>query len=101
MNVANSISLKSFLVNLADVFDGDIEIEKTARRVRKVSQANFSTKQCPLPAQYYRYCSNPMHILSAAISLKCRLIGALHKLPIVRAKHSIQISCRIGWADNW
>ena len=28
MNVANSISLKSFLLNLADVFDGDIEIEK-------------------------------------------------------------------------
>ena len=51
MNVANSISLKSFLLNLADVFDGDIEIEKTARReLRKVSQANFSTKQCALPA---------------------------------------------------
>ena len=51
MIVANSISLKSFLLNLADVFDGDIEIEKTARReLRKVSQANFSTKQCALPA---------------------------------------------------
>ena len=51
MNVANSISLKSFLLNLADVFDGDIEIEKTARReLRKISQANFSTKQCALPA---------------------------------------------------
>ena len=51
MNVENSISLKSFLLNLADVFDGDIEIEKTARReLRKISQANFSTKQCALPA---------------------------------------------------
>ena len=45
MNVADSISLKSFLLNLADVFDVDIEIEKTARReLRKISQANFSTK---------------------------------------------------------
>ena len=51
MNVGNSINLKSFLLNLADVFDGDIEIEKTARReLQKVSQAKFSTKQCPLPA---------------------------------------------------
>ena len=51
MNVANSVSLKSFLLNLADVFDGDIEIEKTVRReLRKVSRAKFSTKQCPLPA---------------------------------------------------
>ena len=51
MNVANSISLKSFLLNLADVFDGDKEIEKTARReLRKTSQANFSTEQCALPA---------------------------------------------------
>ena len=51
MSVANSVRLKSFLVNLADVFDGDIEIEKTARgELRKVSQAKFSTKQCPLPA---------------------------------------------------
>ena len=51
MSVANSDSLKSFLINLADVFDGDIEIEKTARReLRKISQAKFSTKQCPLPA---------------------------------------------------
>ena len=32
MSVANSVCLKSFLLNLADVFDGDIEIEKTARR---------------------------------------------------------------------
>ena len=30
MTVANSISLKSFLLNLADVFDGDLEIEKIA-----------------------------------------------------------------------
>jgi len=44
MNVTNSISLKSPLLNLADVFDGDMEIEKTARReLRKVSRANFST----------------------------------------------------------
>ena len=51
MNVANSISLKSFLLNLADVFDGDMEIEKTARReLSKASQANFSTEQCALPA---------------------------------------------------
>ena len=51
MSVANSDSLKSFLINLADVFDGDIEIEKTSRReLRKISQAKFSTKQCPLPA---------------------------------------------------
>ena len=52
MIVATSINLRSFLLNLADVFDGDIEIEKTARReLRKVSQANFSRKQCALPAQ--------------------------------------------------
>ena len=51
MSVANSVSLKSFLLNLADVFDGDIEIEKTARReLRKVSRAKFSKKQCRLPA---------------------------------------------------
>jgi hypothetical protein len=51
MNVTNSISLKSFLLNLADVFDGDMEIEKTARReLSKVSRANFSTKQSALPA---------------------------------------------------
>ena len=51
MSVANSVSLKSFLLNLADVFNGDIEIEKTARReLRKVSRAKFSTMQCPLPA---------------------------------------------------
>ena len=51
MNVANSVSLKLFLLNLADVFDGDIEIEKTARReLRKVSRAKFSKKQCRLPA---------------------------------------------------
>ena len=52
MNVTNSISLKSFLLNLADVFDGDMEIEKTARRgeLSKVSRANFSTKQSTLPA---------------------------------------------------
>ena len=51
MNVANSISLKSFLLNLADVFDGDMKIEKTARReLSKTSQANFSTEQCALPA---------------------------------------------------
>ena len=51
MNVANSISLKSFLLNLADVFDGDMEIEKTARReLSNTSQANFSTEQCALPA---------------------------------------------------
>ena len=54
MNVANSISLKSFLLNLADVFDGDIDIEKTARReLRKISQANFSTEQCALPAPIF------------------------------------------------
>ena len=51
MNVANSIRLESFLLNLADVFDGDMEIEKTARReLSKTSQANFSTEQCALPA---------------------------------------------------
>ena len=51
MNVAKSLNLKSFLLNLADVFDGDIEIEKVARRkLRKVSQANFSTERCALPA---------------------------------------------------
>lgn len=51
MNTANSICLKSFLLNLSDVFDGGIEIEKTARReLRKVSRANFSMKQCALPA---------------------------------------------------
>ena len=51
MNATNRLSLKSFLFNLADVFDGDIEIEMIARReLRKVSQANFSTKQCDLPA---------------------------------------------------
>ena len=51
MSSANDISLKSFLLNLADVFDGDIEIEKTARReLNKVSPANFSAKHCALPA---------------------------------------------------
>ena len=51
MNVTNSLSLKSFLFNLADVFDGDIEIEMIAKReLRKVSKANFSMKQCDLPA---------------------------------------------------
>ena len=51
MNVAKQLNLKSFLLNLADVFDGDIGIEKAARReLRKVPQANFSTKQCALPA---------------------------------------------------
>ena len=51
MSFANDISLKSFLLNLADVFDGDIEIEKTARReLNKVSPVNFSAKHCALPA---------------------------------------------------
>ena len=51
MNASNSISLKSFLLNLADVFDGDIEIEKTARReLSEVSRANFGTEQSALPA---------------------------------------------------
>ena len=51
MDIAKSISLKSFLLNLADVFDGDIEIEKTARReLTRVSRAQFGTKQCALPA---------------------------------------------------
>ena len=50
MNVAKRLKLKSFLLHLADVFDGDIEIEKAARQeLRKVSQANFSTKQSALP----------------------------------------------------
>ena len=39
MSSANNISLKSFLLNLADVFDGDREIEKTARlELNKSSQ---------------------------------------------------------------
>ncbi len=51
MNVTNNLSLKSFLFDLADVFDGDIEIEMIAKReLRKVSKANFSMKQCDLPA---------------------------------------------------
>ena len=51
MNVANSVNLKSFLLDLADVFDGAMEIEKTARlELRKVSRANFSVRQCALPA---------------------------------------------------
>ncbi len=51
MNVTESINLKSFLLNLADVFDGDIEIEKVARReLRQVSQARCSTERCALPA---------------------------------------------------
>ena len=51
MNAANSVSLKTFLSKLADVFDGDIEIEKTARReLSEVSRANFGTEQCALPA---------------------------------------------------
>ena len=51
MSFANDISLKSFLLNLADVFDGDLEIEKTARReLNKVSPVNFSAKHCALPA---------------------------------------------------
>jgi hypothetical protein len=55
MIVANSISLKSFLLNLADVFDGDLEIEKTARReLRKVTQANLAQSNAPFLLQYYR-----------------------------------------------
>ena len=51
MNSSNSTCLKSFLLKLADVFDGDIEIEKTVRReLTGVSHAHFSTKQCALPA---------------------------------------------------
>ena len=51
MHVKNSLSLKSFLFNLADVFDGDIEIERIAKReLSKVSKANFSMTQCELPA---------------------------------------------------
>lgn len=51
MNSANSTCLKSFLSNLADVFDGDRVIEKTVRQeLTRVSQAYFSTKQCALPA---------------------------------------------------
>ena len=39
------------MLKLADVFDGDIEIEKTVRReLTGVSHAHFSTKQCALPA---------------------------------------------------
>ena len=50
MNASNSISLKSFLLNLADVFDGDLEIEKIPRgEQRKVSQVNFNTKPRALP----------------------------------------------------
>ena len=60
MNVANSVSLKLFLLNLADVFDGDIEIEKTVRReLCKVSQAKFSTKQYPLPAPILQVLQQP------------------------------------------
>ena len=51
MNAANSSCLKSFLLNLANIFDGDLEIEKTARlELSKVSQANFSTERGKLPA---------------------------------------------------
>ena len=51
MNAANITRLGSFLLDLADVFDGDMEIEKTARReLRKLSHANFTTTQCALPA---------------------------------------------------
>ena len=51
MSSANNISLEPFLSNLAEVFDGDMEIEKTARReLRKVSQANFTTQRCTFPA---------------------------------------------------
>ena len=39
MNAANSISLKSFLLNSADVFDGDIKIEKTAMTDAEISNA--------------------------------------------------------------
>ena len=58
MSSANNISLKPFLSNLAEVFDGDMEIEKTARReLHKVSQATFSTQRWTLPA------AMPYHIL--------------------------------------
>ena len=51
MSSANNISLKPFLSNLAEVFDGDMEIEKTARReLRKLSQANFSAQRYTLTA---------------------------------------------------
>ena len=51
MNAANISCLKSFLLNLANIFDGDLEIEKTARlELSKVSQANFSAERGKLPA---------------------------------------------------
>ena len=51
MSSVNNIGLKPFLSNFAEVFDGDMEIEKTARReLRKVSQTNFSTQRRALPA---------------------------------------------------
>ena len=50
MIAANSMSLKLFLLNLADAFDGDIESEKSARlEITGVSQAHFNTKKCAFP----------------------------------------------------
>ena len=52
MGSENNSSLKLFLSNLAEVFDGDMEIEKTARRqLRKVCQTNFNTQRCTVPAE--------------------------------------------------
>ncbi len=51
MNSSNRICLKTFLLNLSNVFDGDIEIEKTARReLRQVSYSNVVANHCALPA---------------------------------------------------
>lgn len=52
MSSENNISLKLFLSNLAEVFDGDMEIEKTARRrLRKVRQTNFNAQRCTVLAE--------------------------------------------------
>ena len=52
MSSENNISLKLFLSNLAEVFDGDMEIEKTARRrLRKVRQTNSNAQRCTVLAE--------------------------------------------------
>ena len=90
MNVANSIGLKSFLVNLADIFDGDIEIEKTARReLLEVSQANFIQPMRPSRSNSFRNAAI-RYTASVMISLKCHLIGALRNVQSpLYAKHSV------------
>ena len=50
MSPANTPSLKSFLLSLAEVFDGPLEIERVARQeLRNVADAAYPPGDCALP----------------------------------------------------